>query len=70
MDITNADKAVIVAIAGIIDTLWYVFVAAALTKSSLLDKLRTNSYLIDKIVGFVLICISISIILKVGNLLV
>ena len=70
MDITNADKAVIVAIAGIIDTLWYVLVAAVLTKSSLLDKLRTHSYLIDKIVGFVLICISISIILKVCNLLV
>ena len=66
-DITNTDKAIIVAIAGIIDSLWYVCVAAVLAKSRLLVKLKANSFLIDKIVGFLLICISISIILKVYN---
>ena len=64
-DITNTDKAVIVAIAGTIDTLWYVMVAAALSKSRLLVKLRANSSLIDKIIGFLLISISISIIFNV-----
>ena len=68
-EITNSDKAVIVSIAGIIDTLWYVWVAAVLAKSKLLVKLRANSSLINKILGFVLICISISIILKVFNTL-
>ena len=63
-EITNTDKAVIVSIAGIIDTLWYVCVAAMLAKSSLLVKLRNNSSFIDKIVGLLLVCISISLIFK------
>ena len=40
-DINAFDKSVIVAIAGFIDTLWYVLVAVALAKSSLLDKLNS-----------------------------
>ena len=64
-DMTTVDKTVIIAIAGIIDTLWYVLVAAALAKSSLLVKLKANSSLIDKIGGSILIGISLYIILKV-----
>ena len=64
-EITNKDKAVIVAIAGMIDTIWYVLVAATLAKSKLLDRLKANTSSIDKIVGTILICISISILLKV-----
>ena len=41
-EITNKDKVVIVAIAGIIDTTWYVLVAAALAKSKLLVKLKAK----------------------------
>ena len=68
MDITNADKAVIVAIAGIIDTLWYVCVAVMLSKSSLLYKLKANSLLINRMVGFILVCISFSIIIRQLNI--
>lgn len=64
-DINAFDKSVIVAIAGFIDTLWYVLVAVALAKSSLLVKLKANSSLIDKIGGSILIGISLYIILKV-----
>ena len=63
--ITNYDKAVFVAIAGMIDTMWYVLVAATLAKSKLLVKLKANTFFIDKIIGSILICISISILLKV-----
>ena len=64
-DINAFDKFVIVAIAGFIDTLWYLLVAVALAKSSLLVKLKANSSLIDKIGGSILIGISLYIILKV-----
>tara|TARA_B100001248_G_C27364532_1_gene448240 strand:+ start:129 stop:734 length:606 start_codon:yes stop_codon:yes gene_type:complete len=64
-EITNYDKAVFVAIAGMIDTMWYVLVAATLAKSKLLVKLKANTFFIDKIIGSILICISISILLKV-----
>ncbi len=64
-DINAFDKSVIVAIAGFIDTLWYVLVAVVLAKSSLLVKLKANSSLIDKIGGSILIGISLYIILKV-----
>ena len=64
-EITNYEKAVIVAIAGMIDTMWYVLVAATLAKSKLLFKLKANTFFIDKIIGSILICISISILLKI-----
>ena len=64
-EITNYDKAVFVAIAGMIDTMWYVLVAATLAKSKLLFKLKANTFFIDKIIGSILICISISILLKI-----
>lgn len=64
-EITNKDKVVIIAIAGIIDTTWYVLVAAALAKSKLLVKLKANTSILDKIVGSILICISISVLLRV-----
>ena len=64
-EITNNDKAVIVAIAGMIDTIWYVLVAVTLAKSKLLVRMKANASSIDKIIGSILICISISLLLKV-----
>ena len=66
--ITNTEKAVIVAIAGIIDTMWYVSVAVVLAKSGFLVKFKANSHLIDRIVGCILIIISFSILLEVFNI--
>ena len=67
-EITNNDKAVIVTIAGMIDTIWYVLVAVTLAKSKLLVRLKTNASFIDKIVGSILICISFSILLSLINI--
>ena len=47
-EITNTEKAVIVAIAGIIDTMWYVSVAVVLAKSGFLVKFKANSHLIEE----------------------
>ena len=65
--ITNTEKAVIVAIAGIIDTMWYVSVAVVLAKSGFLVKFKAR-HLIDRIVGCILIIISFSILLEVFNI--
>ena len=66
--ITNTEKAIIVAIAGIIDTMWYVSIAVVLAKSGFLVKFKANSHLIDRIVGCILIIISFSILLEVFNI--
>ena len=51
-------------IAGIIDTVWYVIVAAVLSGTVVIDKLRANSTLIDRIIGTVLAVLALALISK------
>ena len=62
--IGNFDRMVIAVLAGVIDTIWYVSVALVLAETSLIDKIRINGNLIDRIIGIILILIAISLIIK------
>ena len=53
-EMSQFDRIVMAFIAGIIDTVWYVLVAAVLSGTIFIDKLRENSTLIDRFIGTVL----------------
>ena len=63
-DITNTGRFIMAMIAGIIDTTWYVLVAAVLAGTPIIDKLRVNAVIIDRSIGMVLLMLAILLILK------
>ena len=63
-DINNFDRIFMAIIAGAIDTIWYVFVAAVLAGTTIVDKLRENAAIIDRLIGIVLFMLSILLIVK------
>jgi hypothetical protein len=50
--------------AGVIDTTWYVFVATVLAGTSIIDKLRLNAAIIDRLTGLVLFMLAIVLIVR------
>ena len=67
-ELTNTDRAIIVMVAGGIDTFWYVFVAMLLYGSRFIEKIKKYSVWIDKITGALLIGISLTIIIRMLSL--
>ena len=67
-ELTNIDKTIIVMVAGVIDTFWYVFVAILLAGSRFIDKIKKYSVWIDRFTGVLLIGLSFAIIIKMFNL--
>ena len=63
-DINNSDRFFMAIIAGAIDTMWYVFVAAVLAGTTIVNKLRENAVIIDRLIGMVLFMISMLLIVK------
>ena len=63
-DINNSDRFFMAIIAGAIDTMWYVFVAAVLAGTTVVNKLRENAVIIDRLIGMVLFMLSILLIVK------
>ena len=63
-DINNSDRLLMAIIAGAIDTMWYVFVAVVLAGTTIVDKLRENAAIIDRLIGMVLLMLSILLIVK------
>ena len=63
-DITNTGRIIMAMMAGIIDTTWYVLVAAVLAGTSIIDKLRLNAVIIDRSIGIVLLMLAILLIGK------
>ena len=63
-DITNSDRFIMAMMAGAIDTIWYVLVAAVLAGTSAVDKLRKNAITIDRLIGMVLFTLAILLIVK------
>ena len=61
---TDTDRIIMAVIAGIIDTVWYVIVAAVLSGTVVIDKLRENSTLIDRVIGVVLAVLALALISK------
>ena len=64
-DINNSDRLLMAIIAGAIDTMWYVFVAVVLAGTTIVDKLRENAAIIDRLIGIVLFMIAILLIVKI-----
>jgi len=63
-DITNSDRFIMAMMAGAIDTIWYVLVAAVLAGTTAVDKLRKNAITIDRLIGMVLFTLAILLIVK------
>ena len=67
-ELTNIDRTIIVMVAGVIDTFWYVLVSMALAGTKLIDQLKKNSIWIDKFTGALLIGLSLVIIIRIISL--
>ena len=63
-ELTKFDRIVIIMVAGIIDTSWYVLVAILLAGTQLIDRLKENSVWIDRATGILLLGIAFFIIIK------
>ena len=66
--ITNPGRFIMAILAGIIDTTWYVLVAAILAGTPFVDKLRVNAVIIDRSIGMVLLMLAILLIVKTLSL--
>ena len=51
-------------LAGLIDTTWYVLVAAILAGTPMIDTLRSNSVIIDRVIGLVLFFLALALVAK------
>ena len=67
-ELTNSDRTIIVMVAGVIDTFWYVLVAMVLSRTKLIDQLKKNSIWIDRFTGALLIGLSLVIIIRIFSL--
>ena len=61
---SQTDRIIMVFLAGLIDTSWYVLVAAILAGTPLIDKLRSNSVIIDRLIGLVLFFLALALVTK------
>ena len=63
-NMTSSDSIFMAIVAGLIDTVWYVLVATFLAGTSIIDKLRANSTLVDRMIGSALLVLAILLIVK------
>ena len=49
---------------GIIDTLWYCFVTFLISRGNVMNKLKANSYIVDKITGVFLVALAVKVVLN------
>ena len=63
-DMTNSGRFIMAIMAGVIDTTWYVLVAAVLAGTPIVDKLRVNAVIIDRSIGMVLLMLAILLIVR------
>ena len=61
---TDPERVTMAVIAGIIDTTWYVLVAAVLSGTTIIDKLRENSTVVDRMIGSVLLILAMVLVVK------
>ena len=61
---SQIDRFLMAILAGIIDTTWYVLVAAVLAGTPLIDSLRSNSVIIDRSIGLVLLLLALALVAR------
>lgn len=57
-------KAQMTATVGIIDMLWYVIIAFTMSRGPILDKLKANSHIVDRVAGSFLILLAARVVLN------
>lgn len=62
-DSSEQQKIIMTITIGSIDTLWYCFITFILTRGNIINKLKENAYIIDKITGMFLILIAANVVL-------
>jgi threonine/homoserine/homoserine lactone efflux protein len=60
-ELVLADKLIMTGTASIIDAVWYIIIAVALSHSKVLDKLQKRSATIDKVSGAILIALALRV---------
>ena len=63
-EMNQMERIIMAILAGLIDTTWYVLVAAVLAGTPLIDKLRSNSVIIDRVIGLVLFFLASALVAK------
>lgn len=63
-EMSQTDRLVMAILAGIIDTTWYVLVAAVLAGTPLINVLRSNSVIIDRVIGLILSLLALALVAK------
>ena len=63
-DISSVGRFVMAIMAGVIDTIWYVLVAAVLAGTPIINKLRRNAGLIDRSIGIIMLILALFLIVK------
>jgi len=61
---STEQKVIMVATVGIIDTLWYILVAFMFSRGPILNKLKRNSHIIDKVTGSFLILLAARVVVN------
>ena len=57
-------KAIMTTTVGLIDMIWYVVIAYAMSRGPILDKLKANSHIVDKVTGSFLILLAARVVLN------
>ena len=63
-DISSVGRFIMAIMAGVIDTIWYVLVAAVLAGTPIINKLRKNAGLIDRSIGIIMLLFALFLIVK------
>ena len=63
-EMSQMERIIMAILAGLIDTIWYVLVAAVLAGTPLIDTLRSNSVIIDRVIGLVLFFLALALVGK------
>ena len=63
-DISSVGRFIMAIMAGVIDTIWYVLVAAVLAGTPIINKLRKNAGLIERSIGIIMLLIALFLIVK------
>ena len=63
-EMNQMERIIMAILAGLIDTIWYVLVAAVLAGTPQIDTLRSNSVIIDRVIGLVLFFLALALVGK------
>ena len=63
-EMNQMERIIMAILAGLIDTTWYVLVAAILAGTPQIDVLRSNSVIVDRAIGLVLFFLALALVAK------